>query len=248
MRQDLLTVIWKESIGFFRTKEKRYQTLMTLLIPLVFFGVILPWQTGILWLEGFHPILAAVALPMVMAMLTAPDSFAGERERNTLPTLLASRLPDGAILWGKVLWNLALAWGLTLAVLILGWAASNVAIWDGSPAFYGPKVAVASFGFSFLMALFSVGVSIPVSLRASTVQEAMHTMSAILLLPPIVGIVILIVLKNVNPAWSVEVYLARIDLGWLLGLILVIFALVDGALLIWARKTFRRSRLIATGR
>jgi ABC-type Na+ efflux pump permease subunit len=38
------------------------------------------------------------------------DSIAGERERQTLETLLASRLPDRAILLGKV-----------AAITLLGW-------------------------------------------------------------------------------------------------------------------------------
>jgi len=244
MKRDILTVVWKERKAFFRTREKRYQTLLTLLVPLGFFGVILPWQTGNDWLGGFHPILASVAIPMVMAMLTAPDSFAGERERHTLPTLLATRLPDGAILWGKVLWTFGLAWGLTLAVLILGLIAANLAVWDGLPAFYGTKVAVASFGLSCLVALFSVGMSVPMSLRATTAQEAMYTTSALLLLPPMIGIGALIALKKVNPAWSVEAQLSKVDSGLLIGLVLSALAVVDTGLLLWSRRAFQRSRLI----
>lgn len=245
MMRDILTVTWREQKCFLRGREKRYQSVLTLLVPLVFFGLILPWQAGSDWLEGFHPVLAASAIPLVMAMLTAPDSFAGERERHTLATLLATRLPDGAVLWGKILWNVALAWGLTVVVLTLGLVAANGAVRDSGLVIYDPAVGVGCFCLSFLFALLAVGVSIPVSLRAATTQEATYAASALLLLPPIAGIVVLIALRSINPGWSVDAQLAGTDRWTLLGLALGALALVDAALLLWARKIFRRSRLIA---
>ena len=53
---------------------------------------------------------------MMVSSLVA-DSFAGERERHTLETLLASRLPDRAILAGKLLVPVAVAWGAALLAL-----------------------------------------------------------------------------------------------------------------------------------
>lgn len=241
---DILTVIWKEWRSFFRTREKRLQTTMTLFVPLAFFGIVMPWQTGHGWLEAFHPILASVTMPLLMVTLTAPDSFAGERERHTLPTLLASRLPDSAILWGKIIWNLAFAWGLALAALVLGLVTANVAIWEGSPLFYSGWVAASSIGLSFLLTLFFVGISIPISLRATTTQEAMHLLGAALLLPPIVAIVVLIMLKRVNEDWSLGVWLANYGNGFIVSVVLVVLAVADTCLLRWARHAFRRAKLI----
>jgi len=50
------------------------------------------------------------ALPLVLVGAMMADSIAGERERQTLETLLASRLPERAILLGKV-----------AAITLLGW-------------------------------------------------------------------------------------------------------------------------------
>jgi ABC-2 type transport system permease protein len=50
------------------------------------------------------------ALPIILTGAMITDSIAGERERQTLETLLASRLPDRAILLGKV-----------VAITLLGW-------------------------------------------------------------------------------------------------------------------------------
>jgi ABC-2 type transport system permease protein len=54
-------------------------------------------------------------------------SVAGERERRTLETLLASRLDERAILFGKLLAARAYGWGLTLLSLLLGAASVSLA-------------------------------------------------------------------------------------------------------------------------
>lgn len=54
--------------------------------------------------------LAWAALPITLAGAMITDAIAGERERQTLETLLASRLPGRAILLGKV-----------AAITLLGW-------------------------------------------------------------------------------------------------------------------------------
>jgi ABC-2 type transport system permease protein len=48
------------------------------------------------------------------------DAIAGERERHTLETLLASRISDRAILLGKVIVTTGYAWGTALLGLLFG--------------------------------------------------------------------------------------------------------------------------------
>ena len=56
------------------------------------------------------------------------DSFAGERERHTLETLLASRLPDRAILFGKVLAAVGYGWVLVMLMLVLSLVTVNLTV------------------------------------------------------------------------------------------------------------------------
>jgi ABC-2 type transport system permease protein len=245
VKRDLLTVMWKEWKGLLRSREKRLQSIVNLVLPLAFFGIVWPWRAGHLWLDGAHTLGAALFIPMVLSMLTAPDSFAGERERHTLPTLLASRLPDGAILWGKILWNVAVSWGLVLAILVLGLVTANLATRDGGVAFYGTRTLVAAAGLSLLLSFLAVGVSIPLSLRASTAQEAMHAMGALMFLPALIGVVALVWLKNAKPDWSLETILTQYDLDMLLAIVMGGLVVVDLVLFAWAKHSFRRSRLIA---
>ena len=128
MLSDVRTVMWKERKSLFRFRGSRSKLILTLLSP-VFLGVYMPISMGTDWLESvFSPVLS-VFLPVIFVSLTVPDSFAGERERHTLETLLASRLPDRAILFGKALTGILFASGGMLAFLLLGVIAVNVAHW-----------------------------------------------------------------------------------------------------------------------
>ncbi len=65
-----------------------------------------------------------------------PDSFAGERERHTLETLLASRLPDHAILSGKLLVCVLYSFIMTIIFIVLCLAVVNIAYWNGQLLMY----------------------------------------------------------------------------------------------------------------
>lgn len=241
---DLITVVWKEWKSIFRTKERRTQSLMLIILPICIFGVAVPWMYAHEWLEAYHPVLASAAIPVLLILMLAPDSFAGERERHTLPTLLASRLPDKAILWGKVIWNSVFAWGFVVAILMLGLTTANITIAEGF-SFYSMRVLFSSLGLGMLMTLMAVGIIIPISLRSSTVQEAIQTTSMFLIGMPTVAIVALVVLKKVDPEYSIEVWMAREDPYTLLGLAMIALTGIDAILLLYANRSFRRARLIA---
>lgn len=243
MIQDLGTVIWKEWRCLFRGREKRLRTVLTLAAPLLFFGIYMPIETGDRWFTGFPPLLVCFAAPLLMAMLVAPDSFAGERERHTLPTLLASRLPDGAILWGKLGFCFVLSWGLALVSLALGLAVANLAS-DGGFQLYSLRIGTTAVGLSALFALLSVSLAVPVSLRSSTAQEATQMLAAFLFLPPTLILPVLILVKKYRPTWAPKELIARLDVGVVTIGLVALLVLVDVVLLWWARRLFRRGRLI----
>ena len=74
-----------------------------LVVLIAAWGLLAPHLLGKL---AAGPLIAAImsaSLPLALSGVMIIDSFAGERERQTLETLLASRLPDRAILLGKVI-------------------------------------------------------------------------------------------------------------------------------------------------
>lgn len=240
---DARIVMWKEWRGMFRQRGGRMRTFMTLVVPLAFFALYCPWEAGARWLEGGTSILASLALPLLMVMLLVSDSFAGERERHTLPTLLASRLSDRSILYGKVLFAVCMSWGLVWIILALGLLTVNLTHWEGQILLYTPRILFADLGLGLAAALCATGAGVLISLRAATVQEAQQTMGAVMFLPPaILGPVVLVV-GQTWPQWDLKAVISRLGPG-------TSFAVVAGSLfalailLLWAAgKRFQRERM-----
>src|SRR5688572_23211819 len=62
----------------------------------------------------------ATFMGFIAPMATVVDSFAGERERHTLETLLATPLSDRAILGGKVLAQFLPVWATAILLGVVG--------------------------------------------------------------------------------------------------------------------------------
>jgi ABC-type transport system involved in cytochrome c biogenesis ATPase subunit len=88
---------WRELIGQRGLSGKQGIVLFS-----VTFGILLALTNGRAWITSPAIALAWSWVPMFLVMTVIADAFAGERERHTLETLLASRLSDGAILFGKM--------------------------------------------------------------------------------------------------------------------------------------------------
>ena len=99
---DLLTMMWKEWKDLLFQGGWRAWIRPVLLVGIL--GVYLPLQAGLQWLD-LSPLELFVVLwiPFFVIISFIGDAIAGERERHTLETLLASRISDRAILLGKVI-------------------------------------------------------------------------------------------------------------------------------------------------
>ena len=239
MIADILTVMWKERKGMFRYRGSRTRFLMVLLSPVIM-AIVFPLQAGPDWVERLDSVFIAVFIPIILVSITIPDSFAGERERHTLGTLLASRLPDRAILFGKVAVSVAFAWGVTLAAVLLGLVTVNVAHWEGKLLLLTPTIALADLGLSFLLATLAAGAGVLISLRSETVQEAMQTLTAVLLLPPmLLGMVATLILRD-----QVRELFRAFDGTQVLLIVLAVLAMIDLGVFAAAMARFQRARLI----
>jgi ABC-2 type transport system permease protein len=208
----------------------------------VFFSI----EFGRDWLEIFMAIIASSLASLVLVAIIVPDSFAGEKERNTLSTLLASRLPDRAILFGKLMVSLGMGWTAALLVLMLGFVVVNIAHWEGSIAFYTPQIFYSSVVFSLLVSMLAASTGVLVSMRSSTVQEATQLLALAFMLPPVaLGVVTTIFVSTSAP--SRETIQDFFDaLGSPLGLTIVTLVLIAAnALLLWVvMSRFKRTRLV----
>lgn len=78
-------------------------------------GVILAWRTGINFGRDALTVLLLMKFTMLPTLPITPDSFAGERERHTLETLLATPITEAEIFLGKFIAILGI--GVGFAVL-----------------------------------------------------------------------------------------------------------------------------------
>lgn len=240
MINDILTVIWKEWKSMFRVKGGRSRFLMILLTPVIM-SVVMPlvFDSPEEWTNGFFAVILSVIMPLLIVGITIPDSFAGERERNTLETLLASRLPDRAILYGKWLLSVIFAWGVTIVFLLVGLVTVNIKFWDGEILFYSPLLIAANLTISLLMATTVAGTGVLISLRSATVQQATQVLMMIFLVP-------LIVVQAASMLFLRQMieYFQTLDAVQLLVITAAVLLVIDIAVNLAALMRFRRSKLI----
>jgi len=240
MINDIRAVVWKE-VRELRQGGSRGR--FAPLILLVMYGVFFPIQTGRQWVDSYQMLVFGLILPVFLVLAVVADTFAGERERHTLETLLASRLSDRAILIGKICAVVIYGWGLTVASLILALVAVNATAGAGHILLYSAGRALATFVLTGLMALFGASIGVLISLRAATVRQAQQTMTI-----GWIAIVFLLVLAVRDMPGTRRAHL----LHWFNGMhqaegaiaLIVVLALVDVVVLAINAVTFQRARLI----
>ena len=238
MFNDIMTVVWKESRSQFRVQGSRTRYAMMLLSPLIL-ATVFPITWGPDWLAELPPLIVAAITAVLLVAIMVPESIAGERERDTLETLLASHLPDRAILVGKLLVPLAVGWGAATLANLWSAVVVNVAHWDGQLLFFTLPIALGSLALSLLMALLTAGAGVFVSLRAATAQEAPQLLTGAILIPAVILQLIPLVFRD-----QLGTVIESIDGPQLLLIVLGVLVVLDVAVLLAAAVRFQRSRLI----
>lgn len=218
---------------------------------LVVFGIAVPFRAGWLWVSVPYIALTFAWLPLMLVMAVVADSFAGERERHTLETLLASRLSDASILYGKAGAAVAVAYGMLLLVSAMSIVTVNVSLerpdpWGRILLWNGPE----TFGvvvFGLLLTVLCATIGVMVSLRSETVRQANLRLSmGLIVFFPALGFLLGGLWALLPPATQTRA-LETMSL-WeplkVMGVAAVIMLALDAALLLVASRMFVRSKLI----
>jgi len=242
--RDIATVARKEWMEIvLQRASMRAGLLAALGIPLAVLGIWLPAQNGPAWFTSPLTPVLWTWFPIFICATIICDAFAGERERHTLETLLASRLSDTSILFGKLAGAIGYGWGLALAGAVLNVVTVNVVARRGGFVMFPADVAVSIVVLSFLGASLTSAAGVLVSLRAASVRQAQQTLSIAVMavffgggfglkyVPPQLRRAF-VQFVTVGDALSIEVAAAAV------------LAAVDVALVIAAMARFRRMRLI----
>jgi ABC-2 type transport system permease protein len=247
MIQDVQTVIRHEWRGFFRYGESRRSGWLRW-GALLFLATMIARTLGPEFGASWTTVLAVTFIAVIFIPAVVADSFAGERERHTLETLLASRISDAALLLGKYIANALYGWVAALGVMVLGVTAAYLRF-AGLGAFQARlSVLAAAALISLLGAGIITGVGVLVSLRAPTVRRATESLAIILI---ILSVLPALIAESPMPRWVDALVEAAPTLPSgepgiqvFLGVTTLLLAL-NALLLTIALARFRRARLIA---
>lgn len=182
MIRDIAIVARKEWLEIFDQLLRFKRGGWSILLVIGFLGVVSPLQMGTSWLSSPLMFFYWPLLTTSMTSTLIADAIAGERERHTLETLLATRLSDTAIIVGKI--AAAVLYGAAFAAinLLIGWAVVNLRFGDGTLLGIPWIRLAALFALIGAGSTFISGVGVFVSLKAATVRQAQQTFGVILLL------------------------------------------------------------------
>ncbi len=169
-------------------------------------------------------------LPAIIPLAIAVYSIVGEKEQGSLEPLLATPITDLELFAGKALASVIPALLMTWTGFGLFLGGALVFVGGVPPYVLTPPWIAAIFGLSPLLALFSVGVTMLVSSRASDVRAA-YQFSSFAILPGIIPLVI----------YSARKTLVSLEL---VGLEAAILIIVGIGVLYFAIKVFQREQIL----
>jgi ABC-2 type transport system permease protein len=234
---DTWTIVWKEWRDVIFPGGKVESLRPVIFIALL--GILWPLIYGLSWLRlSTVMVFLSVYVPFFFILNYIGDAFAGERERHTLETLLASRISDQAILWGKVIATVGYIWGMSLIASFLGLVVVNLAKAQSPWRFYTPTGEWLEVLILILLAcLLSASGGILVSLHSATVRQAQQTL---LLSSLVLGVAIFFVGRAVPLQLVQAMSISQIFL-----IAILVLAVIDAILLGISLASFHRSHLIS---
>ena len=233
---DIWTMLWKETKD--SVLQGGWSASVRPVILLGILGILMPWRFGAQWL-ALTPLVVGIVLyiPFIVILSFVGDAIAGERERHTLETLLASRISDRAIMLGKVILTTGYAWGTALLGLLLGLIVANLSNRQAGWEFYTQvDLLLETLALSLLSNLLGVSGGVLISLRSATVRQAQQMLIVATLVLMVGGALAL----KAAPAPALSTLSA--SQFWLIAI--AVLAVLDAILLTASLASFRRSRLI----
>lgn len=241
MTRDILAVAWRETRELV-LRDGRVTGNVAHGVFILFVGVFLPWQIGEPWVRAAWVSLLWVWIPLFLVTTITADSFAGERERHTLETLLATRLPDSAILLGKVLAAVGYVWLAMLVALPLSLLTLNF-FHEGGILLFALDAVVGLAGVSLLASLAGAAAGVLISLRAASVRQAQQGLGVAMMVFFLMPLFMVPVLPPETRTRVAELLLTGDPTALILPMAVVLAGLAI-ALLLAAHARFRRDRLI----
>lgn len=178
---------------------------------------------------GLAPLFLVV--PLTVSAVSAADTFAGEKDRRTLESLLHLPVADRDLMLGKTIASLVPAVAVSWIGFILYAVVANSVAWPVTHRVIVPTAQwlILIFWFAPAVALFGLAIMVRVSARVGSAQEANQLGGAIVL--PLIFLAV---------GQATGLLLVSVPIGIALGVVLWLISL-----LVFARgaKRFTRDRL-----
>ena len=174
---DIITMVWKEWKELFY-QHSFWSKFLNFLIYFGVLGIFFPYMIGPML---FNSILILPVMLFTMVGIVGgvvPSSFAGEREKHTLETLLASRLSDQTILIGKLVASVGYGLIVTFFILVLWFITSNI-VYGKEGSIIPSLTFFLGLGLSLMFSVFTANIGVFVSLRTATTLAAQQLMASI---------------------------------------------------------------------
>lgn len=242
MIADILTVAGKELREILTFGDARGRGKFNILILILVFGIFIPLQNGREWVTSPISVMVWGWMPFLWVSSIVADLFAGERERHTLEALLATRLSDQSILFGKLFAAIAYGFTLTWLVMIASLITINIAFIKEGLVFYSFDLLLGALVFSILICGLSASIGVLVSLRTGSVRQAQQMMSTGMLVLFLPFMLVQFIPKSfLEAAGNVleGIEPMQIALG-----VVVVLLVIEMILVVIARRLFQRSKLI----
>ena len=247
MLTDIWTVCLREWQEILYQRNKIWQTLLNELFALAIAGIFFPLPFDSSGEDTTTSFTLWYLAPFILLLTKVPDSFAGERERHTLPTLLATRLSDRAIVLGKIGAAVAYGWTATIIASWFGLIKVNVVNFKDAPIFYPLNSYLFGIGIGLLTTTLIATFGILVSFRAKTLKQAQLNLSFYFIALSFIPLIVLLVSTFLLPETvneNIVSILKAMDSTTSALIGLLCFAVLDLLLIVFTLRRFKRNQLI----
>lgn len=243
MFKDIVTIVQKDLKEILSTRGNRKTGLISLGIMVALIGIFMPMQSGPAWLT--EPILPLVWswFPVFLMISMVTDSIAGERERNTLETLLASRLSDKAILFGKIAGAVVYGWSISVIGNLVASITINISNPEGGFKFYSLGLFLMLLLLPLAVGILMSSLGVLVSLNAPTARSAYQKLSLVMLGLWFIPMFALNIIPE-EIKFSVNQFISNTNMIQVAAIGIIVVLILDGFLIWLSMQRFKRTRLI----
>ncbi len=175
---DMYTVLRKELLEAFGNRHAFRGPLIQSAAVLALTGLLVPAMDASIWNPGAMTIFYVV-FPATLGVSFTAEGFAGERERRTLETLLATPLSAGAILLGKT--AVAILFVLFLSSTSLLCALAVATLRGLLPTPPSAQLLLGIAGGALSGSLLTSAIGIAISVRVAVARSAQQIASILIL-------------------------------------------------------------------